>query len=102
MDPPQRLDKKRLQILIWCKEGYRVNYYPQKSPLDKGKVRTQDRLTACYARFKQIERGFYIGIFRYVREKSEEADSSDLPVSGDPCRTHTNEESAPICHDRQV
>ena len=70
--------------------------------MDKGKVRTQDRLTACYARFKQIERGFFIGIFRYIQEQSKKADSSDLPVSGDPSRTHTNEESAPICQDQQV
>ena len=45
---------------------------------------------------------FYIGIFRDIREQSKKADSSDLPVSGDPSRTHTNEESAPICQDRQV
>ena len=41
-------------------------------------------------------------IFRYIREQSKKADSSDLPVSGDLSRTHTNEESAPICQDRKV
>ena len=45
---------------------------------------------------------FYMVIFRHIREQSKKADSSDLPVSGDPSRTHTNEESAPICQDRQV
>ena len=40
--------------------------------------------------------------FRYIWEQSKKADSPDLPVSGDPSRTHTNEESAPICQDRQV
>ena len=55
--------------------------------LDKEKVRTQDRLTACYARFKQMNGDF----FRYIWEQSKKADSPDLPVSGDPSRTHTNE-----------
>ena len=38
----------------------------------------------------------------YIWEQSKKADSSDLPVSGDPSRTHTNEEFALICQGRQV
>ena len=45
---------------------------------------------------------FYIGILGYIWEQGKKADSSDHPVSGDPSRTPTNEESAPICQDRQV
>ena len=70
--------------------------------MDKGKVRTQIALRLVYARIKQMERGFLYRYFRYIWEQSKKADSSDLPVSGDPSRTHTNEEFAPICQDRQV
>ena len=31
-----------------------------KSAMDKEKVRTPDRLTAVHARFKQMERGFFL------------------------------------------
>ena len=31
-----------------------------KSAMDKEKVRTRDRLTAVHARFKQMERGFFV------------------------------------------
>ena len=58
-------------------------------------------LRLVYARFKQMNGDLYIGILDIYGSRVK-ADSSDLPVSGDPSRTHTNEESAPICQDRQV
>ena len=37
-----------------------LNVYPQKSPLDKGKIRTQDQSVAFYyAGFEQIKRRFF-------------------------------------------
>ena len=61
-------------------------------------------LRLVYARFKQMNGDLYNGdLYRGILDiygSRVKADSSDLPVSGDPSRTHTNEESAPICQDR--